>query len=64
MPRMPELKKIQIQNFTPAAGVDVNSIKYSGQFIINCVCFQEFINVVGGKKMKKLDIKKQVICSF
>lgn len=29
MPRMPELKKIQIQNFTPAE-IDVNSIKYSG----------------------------------
>ena len=62
MPRMPELKKIQIQNFTPAAGVDVNSIKYSGQFI-SSVYFQEFL-CFGGKKNLKLDIKKQVFYSF
>ena len=52
MPRMPELKKIQIQNFTPAAGVDVNSIKYSGQFIIREIIFSTIFYALGVKKIK------------
>ena len=36
MPRMPELTKLQLENFT-ADPIDVNTIKYKGIYKIKCV---------------------------